>query len=162
MLFSPRWLFLYPGLILMVLGLLSMTWLLGGPRSVGGITLDVNTLAFSAGGIICGFQAVVFSLFAKVFATNAGLLPEDRITQKLIDVASLELGIIAGLVLLVVGVGMSGYAVGFWGTKSFGQLNPSVSLRIVLPAVTAAVLGLQVIFSSFFLTVLGLRVEEGS
>ena len=157
LLFSPRWLFLYPGLILFLVGLASMVWLVAGPRRVGDLTLDVNTLVYSAGAIVCGFQAVAFSLFAKVFAITARLLPEDPRITRLGDVWSLEIGIAIGLVLLVAGIVTSAFAVGFWGRASFGPLDPTVSLRIVVPAVTALVLGVQLVFSSFFLSLLGLK-----
>ncbi|MFQ6017016.1 MAG: glycosyltransferase family 2 protein [Kiloniellaceae bacterium] len=156
LLFSPRWLFLYPGALLMLLGLASMIWLLPGPRRLDGLTLDVHTLAYSAAAIICGFQAVAFAVFAKIYAINAKLLPEDPRIARLGDIFSLEIGIIVGLLLVIGGLAASVYAVGSWGRSSFEDLDPTVSMRIVLPGVTALVLGLQVIFSSFFFSVLGL------
>ena len=157
LLFSPRWLFLYPGILLTLAGLGSMAWLVTGPQRVGNLTLDVNTLVYSAAAIICGFQAVAFALFAKVFAINAGLLPPDPRISKIGDVLSLEIGVLVGLLLLVSGFVTSAFAVGFWGRVSFGALDPTVSLRIVVPGMTALVLGLQVVFSSFFISLLGLR-----
>jgi glycosyltransferase involved in cell wall biosynthesis len=157
LLFSPRWLFFYPGVALMLLGLASMLWLLPGPRRVGGIGLDVNTLVYSGAAVICGFQAVMFALFAKVFAVNAGLLPEDRRLSRLAALLRLETGLAAGLCLLVGGLAASFYAVGFWGAFAFGPIDPRVSLRIVAPAVTAMVLGVQMVFAGFFLGVLGLK-----
>ena len=156
LLFSPRWLFLYPGALLMLAGLASMIWLLPGPRRVGGVTIDVHTLVYSGAAIVCGFQAVTFSLLAKVFAINAGLMPRDARLDRLSDVISLEGGVAAGLVLLVGGLATSGYALGVWESVSFGPLDPVSSMRIVIPGATAMVLGLQVIFVGFFLGVLGL------
>ena len=159
LLFSPRWLFLYPGLLLMALGLAAMLWLAAGPRSVGSLVLDVNTLVYAAAALICGFQAVAFALFAKVFAINARLLPPDRRIERMTRLLSMEVGIVMGGLLLVAGLAASAYAVGFWGRAAFGPLDPAVSLRIVVPAVTALVLGLQTVFSSFFLSVLGLKTK---
>lgn len=159
LLFSPRWLFLYPGATLMLLGIASMIWLATGPQSVGSLVLDVNTLVYSAAATICGFQAVAFAVFAKVFAINAKLLPPDRRIEALTKLFSMEVGIVTGSLLLVGGLVTSAYAVGFWGQASFGPLDPVVSLRIVIPAVTALVLGLQTVFSSFFLSVLGLKTK---
>lgn len=156
LLFSPRWLFLYPGVILMLSGLASMVWLLPGPRQLGGLTLDVHTLAYSAAAIICGFQAVAFAVFTKIYGIQARLLPDDRRIAWLAEAFSLEVGLIVGLALLVVGLGASIYAVSSWGQASFGGLDPTQTMRIVLPGVTALVLGLQIIFSSFFFSVLGL------
>ena len=159
LLFSPRWLFLYPGATLMWLGIVSMIWLVTGPQSVGSLVLDVNTLVYSAAATICGFQAVAFAVFAKVFAINAQLLPPDRRIEALTKLFSVEVGIVAGSLLLIGGLVTSAYAVGFWGRASFGPLDPAVSLRFVIPAVTALVLGLQTVFSSFFLSVLGLKTK---
>lgn len=157
LLFSPRWLFLYPGAILMFAGLASMLWLLPGPRQVGSIGFDVNTLVYSVAAIVCGFQAVAFGIFAKVFAISARLLPEDPRIQRLTSLVSVEIGIAAGLLLFLAGLAASAYAVGLWGRASFGPLEPEQTLRIVAPSVAAMIVGLQLIFSSFFLGVLGLR-----
>jgi glycosyltransferase involved in cell wall biosynthesis len=157
LLFSPRWLFLYPGAILMLVGIASMLWLLPGPRRVGPIGLDVNTLVYSSAAIVCGFQAVVFAVFAKVFAINARLLPADPRIQRFTSLVSIELGMAAGVVLLLAGLGAGAYAVGMWGRESFGALVPETSLRIVAPSATALILGLQLFFSSLFLGVLNLR-----
>ncbi len=157
LLFSPRWLFLYPGGLLMLAGIASMLWLLPGPRTLGGLTLDVHTLVYSAAAVVCGFQAVAFSVIAKVFAINARLLPEDPRIDRFVDVLSLEVGIGVGLLLLVGGLVLSMYAFGAWGGASFGPLDPTVSMRIVIPAATAVIVGLQIIFASFFLSILGLK-----
>ncbi len=157
LLFSPRWLFLYPGGLLTLAGIASMLWLLPGPRTVGGLTLDVHTLVYSAAAIVCGFQSVAFSVIAKVFAINAKLLPEDRRIDKLVDLLSLEVGIGVGLVLLIGGLVASMYAFGAWGGASFGPLDPTVTMRVVIPAATAVIVGLQIIFASFFLSILGLK-----
>src|SRR5690606_2876040 len=97
LLFSPRWLFLYPGIVLMLAGLLSMLWLLPGPRRiVGTVGVDVNTLVYSVAAIVCGFQAISFAVLAKVFAINARLLPEDPRIRRLTSVVTIEAGMAAG------------------------------------------------------------------
>ncbi len=157
LLLSPRWLFLYPGALLMLAGLASMLWLLPGPRVVAGFGLDVNTLIYSSAAIVCGFQAVTFAIFAKVFAINARLLPPDTRIRRFTSIVNVEVGMAAGLLLLVAGLAGGAYAIGLWRFAAFGALNPEVTLRIVAPSATAMIVGLQLIFSSFFLGVLGLR-----
>jgi glycosyltransferase involved in cell wall biosynthesis len=157
LLLSPRWLFLYPGAALMLAGLASMLWLLPGPRNIGGIGLGVNTLLYSAAATVCGFQAIAFAVLAKVYATNARLLPEDARIRRIASMVTVEAGMAAGLILFLAGLTAAAYAVGMWGRASFGALEPESSLRIVAPSVTALIVGLQLIFSSFFLGVLGLR-----
>jgi glycosyltransferase involved in cell wall biosynthesis len=157
LLLSPRWLFLYPGALLMLAGLASMLWLLPGPRVVAGFGLGVNTLVYSAAAIVCGFQAVTFAIFAKVFAINARLLPPDARIRRFASLVNVELGMTAGLLLFLAGLAGGAYSIGLWSLVSFGALNPEITLRIVAPSATAMIVGLQLIFSSFFLGVLGLR-----
>lgn len=157
MLYSPRWLFLYPGMLLMIVGIAVGVWLLPGPRHVGNVVLDINTLLYAALAVIVGFQAVVFALFTKVFAISEGLLPGDERLDRVVERLSLEFGLIFGSILIVIGLLASVYAVVYWDARSFGDLDPTRSLRIVIPAVTCLTLGCQILLSSFFLSVLSLR-----
>lgn len=162
LLYSPRWLFLYPGAALMVLGLIAGLWLLPGPRVLGGVTLDVHTLLYAAIVVVIGFQAIAFAVYTKVFAISEGLLPEDPRLNKAFRYITLEVGLAVGAVLLVGGFVGSLYAVGAWGVRGFGPLDPSRALRIVIPSATALALGCQIILSSFFLSVLGLKRQEAA
>jgi glycosyltransferase involved in cell wall biosynthesis len=157
LLYSPRWLFLYPGLFLLLGGLLLGGWLLPGPRTVGSVTFDVHTLLYATAAVLLGFQAVAFALFSKVFAITEGLLPEDPRLRWLFRGNVLEVGLIVGTLLIVAGLTVSVYAFGAWGEQSFGPLDAGRMLRVVIPAVTALALGGQVALSSFFLSVLLLR-----
>jgi hypothetical protein len=157
LLFSPAWLFLYPGFALLLSGIVAMTWLLPEPRVTGGVTLDVNTLVFTAAAIVCGFQATSFYVFAKTFAIRSGLLPEDPLVTRLREVLRLEIGLIVGSIMVVLGLALAAYAVGFWKVRAFGRLDPQHTLRIVVPAATLLILGLQVMFSSCLLSILQLE-----
>lgn len=157
LLYSPRWLFLYPGLVLMLAGTIISARLLLGPQIIEGISFDVHTLVYSALAIMLGYQSVIFAFFTKLFAITEGLLPEDPRLTRLFKYVSLESGLIAGAAMIVGGVAASIYAVSIWKTRSFGALNPFHTLRIVIPAATLIVIGSQTILSSFFLSVLGLR-----
>lgn len=157
LLYSPRWLFLYPGMFLMVGGVLMGVWLLPGPRTVGGVTFDIHTLHYASLAIVLGFQAITFGVFARIFAISEGLLPEDRLIMRFVRYLSLEMGLVVGGILFLGGLAGSFYAVQFWGARSFGSLVPSVVFRMVIPATTALMLGVQVVLSSFFISILGLR-----
>jgi len=157
LLYSPRWLFLYPGALLMIAGVLVALLLLPRPRVIAGVAFDVHTLLYAAMAVIIGFQAIVFALFTKVFAISEGLLPEDARLDKLMNYVTLEVGVAVGLLLVILGLAGSIYAVAFWDQRSFGQLDPSRTLRFVIPSVTSLMLGCQVLLSSFFLSILGLR-----
>ncbi|HSE38707.1 MAG TPA: glycosyltransferase family 2 protein [Blastocatellia bacterium] len=157
LLYSPRWLFLYPGLLLMLGGLVAGSWLLSGPIYIGRVGFDVQTLLYAAVSVVIGFQAMIFALFTKVFAISEGLLPEDPRIYKLFQTVTLERGIITGIVLVLGGLAGSIYAVSFWDENAFGPLDPSKTLRIIIPSITALIVGCQTILSSFFLSVLVLR-----
>jgi glycosyltransferase involved in cell wall biosynthesis len=157
LLYSPRWLFLYPGIALMVMGVVTGLWLLPGPRTIGDITLDVHTLLYAAVAIIIGFQAITFAAFTKVFAISERLLPEDPRINRILHILNLETGLLGGGLCIATGLGASLYAVGDWGLRSFGNLDPVTTLRLVIPAVTLLTLGFQIILASFFLSVLGLK-----
>jgi glycosyltransferase involved in cell wall biosynthesis len=156
LLFSPVWLFFYPGILLLVFGLATTLWLLPHPQSAGNVTFGVNTLVFAAAAIICGFQAIVFYMFAKTYAIRSGLLPEDRVVARLRESLRLETGLIAGLLCMAAGLTLAAVALGFWGSHSFGPLNPEHSLRMVIPSATLLILGVQITFSSCLLGVLQL------
>jgi len=155
--YSPRWLFLYPGIASILLGLAVCFWLLPGPRKIGNTVFDVHTLAYAFGSMLVGFQLLAFAIFTKVFAITEGLLPEDPRLNRLFEYVTLETGLVAGALLVGLGVAGSVFAVSTWARTSFGPMNSESMLRIVLPSVFALVLGAQVIFSSFFLSILGLR-----
>lgn len=157
LLYSPRWLFMYPGLALMAVGLLTGLWLLPGPRTIGGISLDVHTLLYAATAVVVGFQAVTFAVFTKIFAISERLLPEDPRLVKLYRYVTLEVGLIIGGVFLLIGLLASIWAFSSWSSRSFGALDSSTVLRIVTPSITMIILGVQTVLSSFFLSILGLR-----
>jgi len=157
LLYSPRWLFLYPGLLLILLGLAAGCWLLPGPRQVGHVVFDSNSLVFAAIAVILGFQSIAFATFTKVFAISEGLLPADPRLDVVFRYITLEVGLAVGVLLLALGLAGSIFAVGTWREQHFGPLVLSHTLRIVIPACVALTLGAQIIFSSFFLSVLGMR-----
>ncbi len=157
LLYSPRWLFLYPGLLLMVAGLSVGLWILPGPREVAGVSFDVHTLLYAALAVFIGYQSVAFAFFTKIFAINEGLLPHDPRFERLFRIFTLESGLAVGLALMVAGFAGSLYAVSDWGARSFSGLEPTETLRIVIPAAVALALGCQIVLYSFFLSVLGLN-----
>lgn len=157
LLYSPRWLFFYPGALLMLVGLITGLWLLPGPRSIGNVTFDVHTLLYSAAAIIIGFQAINFAVFTKIFAISEKLLPEDPRLNRMFGYITLETGLIVGSALVLIGLVSSFYAVGMWGALSFGPLDPTQTLRLIIPAVTSLTLGCEIVLSSFFLSVLGMK-----
>ncbi|TDC12623.1 glycosyltransferase family 2 protein [Actinomadura bangladeshensis] len=160
MLYSPRWLFLIPGLVFMTLGLIAGIALSTGPVTVGEIAFDVDTLVGASAALVIGFQAVLFALLTKVYAMQEGFLPHDRRVQKIIDWWSLERGLLIGGLLALAGLGGLVASLLHWRVNNFGELDPRHSLRMVVPAATALVMSFQAIFASLFVSILGIRRRQ--
>ena len=160
LLYSPRWLFFYPGLFLFSTGLALLVWLLPGPRYLFDIGLDIHTMLFSAAAIILGVQSLSFALFARLYGVNAGFLPSSDRLVKMLTELGLERGLILGIVLFLAGVGGAGCAFYFWGAGAFGELVPSSMMRLIIPSVTALVVGAQVGLSAFMLSVLMIPIRN--
>jgi len=158
LLFSPRWLFLVPGIFLSAFGVVFAARLSLGDFQVGGILFNVGTLAVASMTVIVGFQLVAFAFFVKVFAIAEGLLPDDPKLTRAFKIFTLEKGIVFGLLVLTAGIVLLAHAVWIWKQVHFNaSLLPEDNLRRLIPAATLIVLGIQVIFSSFFMSVLGLK-----
>jgi hypothetical protein len=156
LLYSPRWLFLYPGMVLFLVGLVLGGVLLAGPIQIGEHALDVSALVYAMAAVLIGFQAILFAAFSRAFVANEGLMPPSPGMQKAFKVLNLERGLIIGLLLLIVGVGLAIYGFIHWGSSDFGALNARDAVRMAVPAATLSVLGFETIMGSFFLSVLGL------
>jgi len=159
LLYSPRWLFFYPGIVLSILGVFLSAFLLGGPRHIGRVTLDINTLMYAAFLIILGVQAVFFSLFTYVFGVNVELLPRDTLTDKLVQNIGLEKGIVTSLAMILLGLASSIGALIYWGENLFGNIDPTFSMRLVIPGAVLSTLGIQTFFASFFLSILNTKLK---
>ncbi len=157
LLFSPRWLFLYPGFALFVLGLFGMLALMGGPVRLGDVTLDIHTLYYSGLAILVGAQLIFFWTFAKIFCMREGFLPPDPQFSAAMRVVTLELGLKISGVLLALGVGLAAFALGDWSADSFGDLSPTTTMRLVIPSGIAIMLAFQIASSTFFISVLEIR-----
>jgi glycosyltransferase involved in cell wall biosynthesis len=156
LLYSPRWLFFYPGALLFVLGALSSAWLIPGPRTIHGVTFDIHTLLFAAMATLIGYESIVFAVFTKTFAITEHLLPDDPRLTRLYKHVTLEVGLFVGALLIIAGAGLWIYGLGAWQSQHFGALNPEKTFRIVIPGFLCLTLGIQTVLSSFFMSVLGL------
>ena len=157
LLYSPKWLFLYPGLALLAVGLAGMAWLLPKPAIGRRLTFDVSTLLYFALAVVVGLQAVYFFVTARWFGIIEGLLPDDPRIRRLLGRGLPEVGLIAGFLLVGGGLGLSIYALLSWNDSGFGNLDYPHTLRIVIPGATLITCGMQTVLSSLFVSVLGLR-----
>ena len=158
LLFSPRWLFFYPGMALFGLGLLLMTLLCMGPLSIGGVTFDIHTMLFGGMFMISGWQAISFSIFAKMITAQE--IKNDALRHKQKNryrFFTLERGLIVGSLFLLLGLIGALYGVLDWENHAFGVLDPTRMMRLLIPSVTAFILGIQFMFASFFMNILGLQ-----
>jgi len=160
LLYSPRWLFLYPGLFLMVFGSIGMLRLIRGPMQIGAVILDVDSLTYLSAFVFLGYQATTFAVLSKVFAINVGLRPWEPRFQRVFKYLTMEAGLAAGALLFAAGVGLAVAALVYWKVRAFGPLDPRLALRVVIPSALLLMLGCQTILSSFFLSVLGLRARR--
>jgi glycosyltransferase involved in cell wall biosynthesis len=156
LLYSPRWLFLYPGIALFALGAAVSAWLLPGPQTFGKVTFDYHTLLFGAMAILIGFQSINFAVFTKMFAVREHLLPEDPALTKAFRYVTLETGLILGTLLIFAGAATWILGLSYWRSHHFGPLDPDKTLRIVIPGFVSLTLGIEIVLSSFFLSVLGM------
>jgi len=160
LLFSPRSLFLYPGFGLFAIGCLAMAWLLPQPRQLGSVGFDVHTLLYASLAVVVGFQSMMFWVFAKVYGMRERIVPPDPWFRSLMSVATLEAGLIVGAALLLGGLGLAVYALGSWGAEGFGALAYAKTMRLVIPSSTAILLGFQIIYSAFFVSILEIRASR--
>ena len=155
LIYSPRWLFLAPGLALVLFGILGYAIAMPGLR-INGVTFDVSTLLFASLGFIAGYQSIVFAVLTKVFAIVEGLLPPDPRIDRLARIFELERGLVIGALIGFSGAALLLVAIAQWRAKGFGPLDYEVTLRWVIPGVTLAAVGLQTVLASFYLRILQL------
>jgi hypothetical protein len=160
LMYSPRWLFFYPGIALVALGMMGMMLLLPGPLTVGAVTFDIHTLLLSGTAIILGTQAIAFAILAKQFAINTGLLPLSARFSLVLERHSLEILVGGGILLVLFGTVGIVYTLMIWGTTQFGSLEPVQMMRLLVPSVTLLAVGFQTILAGFFKGILDLPIQQ--
>ena len=163
LLYSPRWLFLVPGLVLTFLGIVFSTALALRDIQIGNVHLNVGTLMMACMTVVVGFQLTAFAFYTKIFAIAEGLLPEDPKLNRLFRYFTLEKGIVVSLLVLAAGLGLLLRSVWQWKQAQFGPM-PSMeeNLRQLIPAATLILLGVQSVFSCFFLSELGMKTTKSN
>lgn len=156
LMYSPRWLFLMPGTLLVLLGVIGYAVAMLG-LTFRGVTFDVHTLLFASLALLCGYQSILFAIFTKAFAISAGLIPADRRVTQFFGLVNLDRGLIVASAALLIGLALLLAAVNQWRLTNFGPLDYAHTMRWVVPGVTLTALGFQTILSSFFVSILGMR-----
>ena len=160
LMFSPRWLFLIPGIVLMTVGLLVFGLLLPGTFFIGEVGLDIHTLLFGSSLIVVGFDAIAFALLTRVLAGSMGFLPSKPILNRFNERVTLEGGLLISAVLLASGFILAAYAFLRWSSVSFGALDSRIFVRLVVTSTTLLTLGSQTALGTFFLSILNLQRER--
>jgi glycosyltransferase involved in cell wall biosynthesis len=156
LMYSPRWLFLYPGIFLILVGLVGYALALPGITALG-VTFDAHTLLFSSLFVLLGYQSIMFAVFAKTFAISEGLLPVNRRMTRFYEVVNLEKGLVVGALALLTGIALLLLAVNQWRQLDFGGLDYAHTMRFVIPGFTLTALGFQTVLSGFFISILGMH-----
>jgi Glycosyl transferase family 2 len=152
--YCPRWLFLYPGIVLMMVGVLTGACRLSVPPTSGVSVPDIHMLLSAAMALVVGFQAITFALFAKCVTIREGLHPANEKLERLVILLNLEWGLALGGALTLVGLAGSGYAVVAWHPAALGGEIPAQLLRLLIVSTTVLVLGVQLMLAAFFLSIL--------
>ncbi len=160
LLYSPKWLFLFPSLLLMFFGLIFSIALFIQPIHVYSITFDVHTLLYTHGMFLIGLQFLLFYGLTKVFAITNKLLPKSNRYDTFFNYLSLEKGLLLGFLVTILGIVLGIYGFSIWSESNFGPLEVKNTLRIIIPSVTCILIGIQVILFSFFFSILGLKDEK--
>jgi glycosyltransferase involved in cell wall biosynthesis len=160
LIYSPRWLFLVPGLVLCLAGFAGANLTFWAPFKMGGVVFDAGTLMVACMCMIIGVQFVALACFTKVFGIGEGLLPDDPKFNGAFRFFTLERGILLGTAILLLGFGILLRALWIWKQADYGSLDYSHNLRRLIAAATLIVLAIQTISSSFFMSVLGLKTSN--
>jgi len=154
LLFSPRWLFLYPGLALLSTGIPLTTALYFAPLRFAGAGLDIHSMLYASAAALLGLQLCLFALFARTFAQVAGLLPRHAALERLLGLFSLERGLVFGLMATLCGFLWSAAAFWHWRETGFGALDPRMVMRDTIPASALMVAGMEIMLASFLLSLI--------
>jgi glycosyltransferase involved in cell wall biosynthesis len=156
LMYSPRWLFVVPGLLLILAGMVGYAVAMPG-MTFHGMTFDAHTLLFASLAILCGYQSILFAICSKTFAISEGLMPEDPRLNRFFQVMYLERGLILSALGLLAGLALLLVAVEMWRASGYGHLDYAKTMRLVVPGATLTAISFQTILSSFFVSILGMR-----
>ena len=161
LLFSPLWLFFIPGAAIFIVGAGLAGLLDFGPQRIGPVGLDTGTLLMAGFACLLGYQLVVFAAFTKIFAVREGFHRPSARLNRMYEYVSLEVGVMSGMIMILFGSLGLAAAVWAWGAHGFGKLDPRETMRDIIPGAVVLSLGVQTVFASFFLSILGIRKTPG-
>ncbi len=157
LLFSPDWLFFYPGLLLIAAGMLFGGALLHGPVALGPARLSLDSMIYCSAMIGVGVQAVLFAILSRNFIVQEQLIPRPLRWSLVLDGVTLERGLLLGVGMILAGIATTARAILLWKASSFGPLDVETISRITIVSALCLSLGSEIIFSSFLLSTLKLN-----
>jgi glycosyltransferase involved in cell wall biosynthesis len=160
LMYSPGWLFLLPASLLLFFGIEGLILTATGPKRIGDVVFDIGTLVVSSLMILMAVQLLLFFAAARVFATAKGLLPRTPGYDTWMSRFSLERGVVAGVVVFLIGAVGLGAALLRWQQAGFGDLDQAALLRLLVPSATFVMVGFQLVFGSFLLGIPKLKTER--
>lgn len=159
LLFSPKWLFLFPGIALSLVGLMGLVTISISDIHIGQVTLSINTMMFCTLFLLLGFNLIILNIYTNIFGVKGKILPTSNFIKKFFDNNFLEKGILVGLLFVILGSLGSFFSFFTWYRAGFKELDLVQTIRIIIPAITLFIVGIQIIFSSFFISILMLPVK---
>jgi len=158
LMYSPKWLFFYPALLLLLLSGIGVVALLPGILKVNTISFDIHTLTIAGFLIVLSYQLFLFAVFVRIYSLNHGLYPVKVKHLYFFKIFTLERGLAIGFILFFIGLVTFIYLLNFWGSKNYGEIdNIRFTFRILIPSITFISIGIQTIFSSFILRIIGIN-----
>jgi hypothetical protein len=160
LLMSPRWLLLYPGAVLIVLGIAMQIAIVRGPVMISGVGFDIHTMLYAGGAVVLGVQLMLFSILARAIGVLKALLPMSNSFARFLRSFTLERGILIGMTFGIAGFGLGLYSVLNWTSAHLAALDPAVVMRVAIPSVTLMLAGAEIVFSSFLLQFIDVRTID--
>jgi glycosyltransferase involved in cell wall biosynthesis len=160
LMFSPKWLFFYPGIFLMIISAFFGSLLFISPIRINGIVLDIHTLIVASFTLLIGFQFVFFHFFVRIYSTTSGLIPSDTKFEKMFQLFTLEKGLTVGVIVALLGAIAMVYNFITWSSSGFSDLIPSYFVRRILLGILPFIFGIQIIVFSFIFSIIGIKEKK--
>ncbi len=160
LMYSPRWLFVYPGLLLLAFGIVGTVLLLPGPVYVGTVGIDIHTFIVACICILVGLQSISFAIIARRYGAARGFLPAPSHFVSMLSAFTLERILLGALVLLILGLIGLGWCVAVWASARFGPLQYAALLRILMLALTSIAAAIQLAFTAFLAGIMDVPAQR--
>ncbi|NQU32630.1 MAG: glycosyltransferase family 2 protein [Bacteroidetes bacterium] len=158
LMYSPKWLFFFPSIFILLISLAGLSALLTGTQHIFNLNLDIHTLTLAGSMVVLSYQLFLFAIFIRIYSVNQGYYPAKKKHMLFFKIFTLERGIVIGFMLLLFGIVIFTYLIGKWYDMGFGEIkNVSSTFKLLIPSITLISIGIQTIFASFLFRILGIN-----